>query len=130
MNFERKRYNHTYMNIAPLVDVVFLLLLFFMLASHLVDRQSLQINLPESETSSPLGTDTPELIIERNGRVFLNQKQIPVDNLEEALEGVGERLRIMADREVRLDVIIRVMDQARKAGITRFDLITRQPSPG
>ncbi|VAX30788.1 Biopolymer transport protein ExbD/TolR, partial [hydrothermal vent metagenome] len=36
MEFERKRYNHSHMNIAPLVDVVFLLLLFFMLTSSLV----------------------------------------------------------------------------------------------
>ena len=47
MEFERRRHNHAHMNIAPLVDVVFLLLLFFMLTSHLMQEPAIKIKLPE-----------------------------------------------------------------------------------
>jgi len=52
MEFERKRSDNFQLNIAPLVDVVFLLLLFFMLTSHIIEEPVVKIKLPGSKTAA------------------------------------------------------------------------------
>ncbi len=125
MEFERKRYNHAYMNVAPLVDVVFLLLLFFMLASHLVQEPSISLTLPESETAEIKELRGLEIVIKRDGETFLNGEPVSLEELEGLLEGRrDESLTIKADRDLRLGLMIRVIDQVRKAGINEFSIVT------
>jgi len=125
MEFERKRYNHTYMNIAPLVDVVFLLLLFFMLATHLVQEQAIGLNLPESETAEMKELKGLEIVIKRDGEIFLNGEPVSLKRLGGLLEGGrDESLTIKADRDLRLGLMIKVIDQVRKAGVSEFSIVT------
>ncbi len=125
MEFERKRYNHAYMNVAPLVDVVFLLLLFFMLASHLVEEPSISLTLPESETAEIKELKGLEIVIKRDGETFLNGEPVNLEQLEGLLEGRRDESRtIKADRDLRLGLMIKVIDQVRKAGINEFSIVT------
>jgi biopolymer transport protein ExbD len=125
MEFERKRYNHVYMNVAPLVDVVFLLLLFFMLASHLVQEPSISLTLPESETAEIKELKGLEIVIKRDGETFLNGEPVSLEQLGGLLEGRrDESLTIKADRDLRLGLMIKVVDQVRKAGINEFSIVT------
>ena len=76
MEFERRRYNHSYMNIAPLVDVVFLLLLFFMLTSRLIREPTLKVRLPESKTAATEQETIRTITITRGGRIFFMDREI------------------------------------------------------
>lgn len=130
MQFEgRRRTSHT-PNLTPLIDIVFLLLVFFMLTSHFVRDEVLNIDLPEAESGDAL--DEPqqiEVIINEAGEYLINSQIVPVDALEniliEKLKGQKEKVvRIRGDKEVDLGIAIDVLDAARRAGASGIDIVT------
>ncbi|MBM4322360.1 MAG: hypothetical protein FJ115_02260 [Deltaproteobacteria bacterium] len=104
MEFERRRGNHSHVSIAPLVDVVFLLLLFFMLTSHFIQEPAIRIRLPESTTAESL-RDTPRTItITKKGALYWMDKRVDIKDLRAAIQaGFPDKekgfLRIKADKE-------------------------------
>ena len=121
MEFEARKKVATEMNIAPLIDVVFLLLLFFMLSSHFVIDPGIKISLPASVTAvTQQDTDVIIFIAEDNSLHF-EGKAITEDALPRALRAKLESARkktviIKADEKVDLGLAIRVMDIAKEAG--------------
>jgi len=131
MEFERRRHNHSHMNIAPLVDVVFLLLLFFMLTSHLVQEPAVRIRLPESKTAEA-NTDTVQTImITKDGEIYLMDKRVDLNRLQMAIKGglkdlKTDLLRIKADRETDVGTLIDVIDEVRLAGVRNYSIVTER----
>jgi biopolymer transport protein ExbD len=132
MEFERKRYNnnsYSYINIAPLVDVVFLLLLFFMLTSQFVQEPAVKINLPESETATTEQRAMKTITISREGNIFFMGKRIDLIELQNEIEkhtDIKETIRIKADREAGVGVMIKVIDILRLSGINNFSIVTEK----
>ncbi len=129
MEFKRTKYNHSYLNIAPLVDVVFLLLLFFMLTSHLVEEPSVKVQLPESRTAITDKQTVPTVVITKEGVVYFMNQQVSIKELREivkdSLSKAGQkRIRIKADRDVKLSLLISVIDEIRLAGVRDFSIVT------
>ena len=129
MEFKRRRYNHSYLNIAPLVDVVFLLLLFFMLTSHLIEEPAIKVKLPESKTANTMTETIPTVVIDKNGRIFFQNQEIRLKDLKaliakELSDKKTKRVRIKADRAVSLSVVINVIDQIKLAGVRDFGIVT------
>jgi len=131
MEFERRRHTHAHMNIAPLVDVVFLLLLFFMLTSHLVQEPAVRIRLPESKTAEA-NTDTVQTImITKDGEIYLMDKRVDLNRLQMAIKGglkdlKTDLLRIKADRETDVGTLIDVIDEVRLAGVRNYSIVTER----
>jgi len=119
------------MNIAPLVDVVFLLLLFFMLTSHLVQEPAVRIRLPESKTAEA-NTDTVQTImITKDGEIYLMDKRVDLNRLQMAIKGglkdlKTDLLRIKADRETDVGTLIDVIDEVRLAGVRNYSIVTER----
>lgn len=131
MDFKRRKHNHVHLNIAPLVDVVFLLLLFFMLTSHLIREPAIKIRLPESKTSEAQSDQVKMILITKSGELYFMDKRVDIENLQKAIQGSGPRgekelLRIKADREVDVGLLIRVIDEVRISGVTNFTIITER----
>jgi len=131
MEFERRRHSHHYIEIAPLVDVVFLLLLFFMLTSHLVQEPAVRIKLPESRTAEVKPETARTIWITKAEQVYFQDRPVELDRLVEALKGgaVGEGkgpLKIKSDREVPVGFLIKVIDAVRLAGISNFSILTER----
>ena len=115
----------------PLIDVVFLLLIFFMVTSTLKDETALSVDLPES-TAEPVApvNDSLDLVITREGDYFLNGQPLPqaeIDPLMAAIrEAAGGRedplLNIHADRGVAYEKVVRVMEAARRLGYERLNI--------
>lgn len=131
MEFERKRYNHTHINIAPLVDVVFLLILFFMLTSHLIQEPAIKIELPDSTTAESMQEISKTLTITKNGELYFMDKRVDLRNLRAVLrdslpEGDKGFLRIKADKEVDVGLLVRVIDEVRLSGIKTFSIVTER----
>ena len=129
MEFKRRRYNHSYLNIAPLVDVIFLLLLFFMLTSHLVEEPAIKIKLPESKTATTMTETIPTVVINKKGRIFFHNQEIRLKDLKaliakELSDKKTKRVRIKADRAVKLSVIVEVIDQIKLTGVRDFGIVT------
>ena len=131
MEFERKRYNHTHINIAPLVDVVFLLILFFMLTSHLVQEPAIKIRLPDSTTAESMKEISQTITITKNGEIYFMDKRVDLKNLRGAIQSsLPERekglLRIKADKEVDVGLLVSVIDEVRLTGVKTFSIVTER----
>ena len=131
MEFERRRHSHQHIEIAPLVDVVFLLLLFFMLTSHLVQEPAVRIKLPESRTSEVKPETARTIWITKAEQVYFQDRPVALDRLVEALKkgrtgGGQEPLKIKSDREVPVGFLIKVIDAVRLAGISNFSILTER----
>lgn len=131
MEFERRRHNHAHMNIAPLVDVVFLLLLFFMLTSHLLQEPAIKIRLPESKTSEAQKEGIKTVYISKDGDIFFMDKRIDLKDLQGALKGSlkdpeHDLIRIKADKESDVGILVSVIDEVRLAGVRNYIIVTER----
>jgi len=129
MEFERKKYNHSYMDIAPLVDVVFLLLLFFMLTSHLIQEPAIRIKLPESKTAEAKNEAIKTVLITKDGEIYFMDKRVDLRNLQTAINAdmkdvQTDFLRIKADRDADVGILVSVIDEVRGSGVRNFSIVT------
>lgn len=120
--------------IAPLVDCVLLLLIFFLLTSGFSDSRSIKINLPRSSTAQVAEKENIEIVVSDTGKIVLQDKAIVITDLTRALEDAvahqGKRPVFMkADRLVPLGEVTRVIDCVRAAGLETVSIATRRTSP-
>jgi biopolymer transport protein ExbD len=119
------------MNIAPLVDVVFLLLLFFMLTSHLMQEPAIKVKLPESKTAEAVKEDVKTIYISKEGEIFYKDTKVVLKDLQtvlkSTLKGTEEDfVRIKADKESDVGVLVSVIDEVRLAGIRNYSIMTER----
>lgn len=131
MEFERRRHNHAHMNIAPLVDVVFLLLLFFMLTSHFVQEPSIKIKLPDSQTAETTTETERTIMVTKTGEIYFMDKRVDLENLRMAIQETGisnksEFLRIKSDKETDVGLLVSVIDEVKLSGVTNFSIVTKR----
>lgn len=109
------------LNIAPLVDVVLLLIIFFMLTSHFIEEEGIDLMLPTSKTAVQKAASPIVVSITGEGNVFLNERPISIKSLSFRLIpilGKEEKKEVMVkvDRDCRVQILVSVMDEIRKAG--------------
>jgi biopolymer transport protein ExbD len=131
IEFERRQKKHQHINLTPLVDVVFLLLLFFMLTSHFVVAPTIKIALPDSKTSEPEVKEEVIITIAKDGSLFLDKDPIMLTGLQYSLQEKLKKMkkpavRIKADREAMLGVVVNVVDEIRLAGAGAFSIETEK----
>lgn len=131
MEFERSRVDHTHMNIAPLVDVMFLLLLFFMLTSHLIQEPAIRIKLPESKTAEAKDERMKTILITREGEIYFMDQRVSLKEIQEVIRSSlkdPERdfLRIKSDRDANVGLLVNVIDEVRLSGTKNFSIVTER----
>ena len=131
MEFERRKGNHTHLNIAPLVDVMFLLLLFFMLTSHLIQEPAIRIKLPESKTAEARDERTRTILITKEGDIYFMDRRVAVKEIREVIRrslGDPEKdfLRIKSDRDANVGLLVAVIDEVRLSGVKNFSIVTER----
>ncbi len=119
----RKRFQ---IDMAPLIDIVFLLLIFFML-TFAIQGQGLAISLPEGEETEKVEKDII-VKIDRNNNIRLNGRPIQIDSLggvlkEELLSHSGKLVVIDSAPKVKYELFTRVLDVSREAGAENFSII-------
>ncbi len=135
MQFEGRRRSSYIPNLTPLIDIVFLLLIFFMLTSHFVKDEVINMDLPEAETGeSSENFKQLEVIISDQNTLIFNKQTVNIAQLEEmlnqALTNQEEKVvRIRGDKEVDLGIAIDVFDAAKKAGAQGIDIVTIEEKP-
>ena len=120
MEFGGRKRVSTHLNIAPLIDVVFLLLIFFMLSSHFVTQPGIKLTLPTAITGELHPEEDIIISVTGDNDLYLNGEKV---SLEELLDGLGEKVQeaekktvvIKADEKIDLGLAVRVMDIARRA---------------
>ena len=124
-------------NLTPLIDVVFLLLIFFMVSTSFQRDTQIPLQLPEAESEALETRSTVvEVGIDAEGRYFVNRNALVNDQrgtVRRAIEkAVGDadspQIIISADRATPHEAVVRAMDAARHAGYSRITLATRRPA--
>ncbi|OOV88267.1 ExbD/TolR family protein [Oceanospirillum linum] len=130
MKFQRRQSEPVSLNLTPLIDVVFLLLIFFMVSTTFDQSSELELQLPETshgqavETPAPLRLEVPE-----TGSILMNGK--PVEKLSSALadylkrQASSGRVVVIADERARHGRVTRVLDDLAGAGLTQVSFQTR-----
>jgi biopolymer transport protein ExbD len=117
-------------NILPMINVVFLLLIFFMLAGALRVADPFEIVPPAAHGGEPADAGLVELLIDRDGRAWLDGA--PAADAEIAAAIARERrgdLRIKADGRAEAARIVAIMELLRRAGVERLTLLTLEAAP-
>jgi len=132
MRFKKRKDDEPRISMAPLIDVVFLLLIFFMVTSHYDIAAGVQIKLPKvkKRTASPDAESRIIIIVDRDGNAYIDGKKIEMKNLKQRLtEEVKKRgmlnLVLQADSDVRHGRVVEIMDIAKGAGINSIVIAAR-----
>lgn len=135
MQFSQYHRRKATINIISLVDVVFLLLIFFTVSATFMDQPALKIDLPESgaEPPDPNAPEPMTVYITTQGDLYFGDQMVRLDELpdkfREALaEGKPQVLSVKADKEVVHGKVIEVMDLARQSGIKMVTVATERKS--
>jgi biopolymer transport protein ExbD len=121
MEFERPQRIKMHLDISPLIDVVFQLLLFFMLTSSFVTERGIKLNLPQAATGAPQREKLPVvLVIDKQKRIYLDRKEVKLPELTQALttelqSRQTKTVVLKTDDTVPVGLAVKVMDLARQA---------------
>lgn len=119
--------------IVSLVDILTILLIFFVVATTFKkDQPEVQINLPESKTAKKLPAELEHAIVsvDENDEIKLDGRAISVDQLQGAVRDLSDTrksaLALQADRKASFGTIIKVMDALKLAGVRNLPAFTRE----
>jgi len=131
MEFEGRARIHSHLDIAPLIDIVFLLLVFFMLTSTFLVPEAIELELPESASATITETTPITVALNASGELTLNGEPIQLDGLRVAVEPLiadnsDVTITLKSDARTEVQQLLRVMDEIRAAGGDNVALATTQ----
>lgn len=127
MEFLRPKRPSLSLDLAPLIDIVFLLLIFFMLSSSFLNP-ALQLNLPKAQVHDSRIPEQIVVSIDQAGKVFVNRIQVQMADLRSHLErrisqDAKKSVHIRGDQEMAYKYFVQVMDTARRAGAKQVNIV-------
>ena len=139
MNLRRSREEEPEVNLTPLIDVVFILLIFFMVSTTFQKETKIDIELPEAAADPMEQQDEVlELIIDADGNYYIGDNQViktEIGTLKKAIQNfLGDRteipVTIRADRNTPYEAVVRAMDATAQLGLHQMSLATSKPQSG
>lgn len=135
MKFKQVRRELPALNLTPLIDIVFLLLIFFMVTTSFSRETRLLVSLPEASGSAENATESIEVLVDKEGGYAINGRRLvnaEVDSLVRGLElesggDVSLLVVLVADAEVQHQSVVTAMEAIGRAGFTSLSIATREP---
>ncbi len=131
MGFRRQPQDAPRVDLTPMIDVVFLLLIFFMISTTFIERPGLNIDLPASSAEQiRQGEKEIQVYLTATGEIFLQRQPVSLDELHTRLRSYGpEKAKqmtflLMADQAVRHGRVIELMDAAKLSGFGQLAIAT------
>jgi len=130
MAFGKKRREEPRVDLTPMVDVVFLLLIFFMISTTFVETPGISIKLPESSSQvSEKEPDEVKVYLSQKGEIFLKDQAMSLDTLRSRLQSFGPKAArmtfvLLADKDALHGKVVQLMDEARLAGFGKLAIAT------
>ena len=118
-------------NLGPLMDIIFILLLFFMVSTSFVSERAFPLEKPESNSMPPLPTRNVRLIISQSGVLLLDGRETPSWALLGQLQNVlterpGSTILLVSDKNVPSGQLIAIADICRQAGFKQIAVVTEE----
>ncbi|MDP8230898.1 MAG: biopolymer transporter ExbD [Candidatus Gorgyraea atricola] len=130
MRFKRHvQFKKGHLDIAPLIDCIFLLLIFFLLTSNFIFQPGIKIDLPKAVTSEVVQENTLVITVTSDNRFYLNEAPITFAELKSKLKriaGKDKPILIKSDRDVALGKVVGIWDFCRDIGVTQVNIATNQ----
>ena len=127
--YQREEKELISINITPLIDIVFLLLVFFMLATSFIQKSTIEINLSSGKTVKiDNAKNTAIVILNKKGLIYLNNKLIKVTNIRNEIKNIIEKnpkykILIKSHKKVPVQKVIRLIEEVRLAGTDNIKLV-------
>jgi biopolymer transport protein ExbD len=125
MRMRRHHYQQdedTGIDLTPMLDVVFIMLIFFIVTSSFIKESGIEVQRPEAQSASPQDKGNILIAVTADGQIWLDKQAVDLRSVRAHVE----RLRVdqpegavvvQADRDARTGLVVQVMDQARQAGV-------------
>ena len=114
---------------APMIDIIFQLLIFFLLTSNFIFQPGIKINLPKAVTSEVISEKNLTIIVTSDNLIYLNDKLITTNELKEALSRSSKDNRsilIKSDKKASVGKVVQIWDMCRDLGISQVSVATNQ----
>lgn len=124
------------MNLIPLIDVSLILVIIFMVLTPVLIQSQITVKLPESSSGAPPQSEsTVEVQISREGVMTIDGRPVPAARLEKELalrlgSASKRNLLVQADRSVPIERVVRVLDVAKRLGVTKLGIGVIPPAAG
>ncbi len=134
MSFERRqRHIIREINLVPLIDVLLVILFFYMIISPMMSR-GLDVNLPTSRANTMKQENRLVLTVTRKQELFVEQERVHISKLKAVLDSIRKskpriNVYLRADKNTPYGAVVKVMDIVKRAGIDRLGMVT-EPAPG
>lgn len=118
-------------NLTPMIDMVFILLIFFLVTTSFVKEAGIEVNRPVAQTAERQGRGTIRIALSDKGEVWMERRPIDIRavraNVERMLaESPEADVVVLADEAARTGLLVQVMDQVRLAGVRNIAVAARQ----
>ena len=116
-------------NITPLIDIVFLLLVFFMLATSFIQKSTIEVNLSSEKTTEVDNKkNNVVLILNKKGLIYLNNKLINISNIKNEISNIVKKnpkysVLIKSHKKIPVQKVIRLIEEVRLAGTDNIKLV-------
>lgn len=138
MNFRPPEDEEPDINLIPLIDVLLLALIFLIVTTSFSDQAQLQVRLPEAAADPKPVTDALRITIDAHGQYYIDNRALLSNDagllrsaMGQAAAGDKKRLIVVqADAKTPHEAVVRVMDAARRLGMTRLTFATQPPADG
>lgn len=131
MKFKRRLEARAGVDLVPMIDVVFQLILFFLVSTTFAVLPGIELDLPVSSTAESTRTNGITISVSREGQLYVNSEEVALDALDEALmavavDGAREKVPVSleADAAVPNGQIVQILDSLRRTGFTGVNLRT------
>ncbi len=121
-------------NITPMLDVVFIMLIFFIVTASFVKESGIDVNKPQAQTSQPKEKANILIAIDASGGIWIDRRRVDPRAVRANIERLHAEnpqgtVVIQADEEARTGVLVQVMDAARLAGVYDVAIAAPRASP-
>ncbi len=131
MRLLEKKKRKVTINITSLIDVVLLLLIFFMLTTSFVEQPGMKLDLPETESAEGKRSGELEISVNVEGNIYVNGENTSLKNLAEKITAItadmdDKSLLLKADKTVPHGTVVQIMDIARSSGLRKIIIASEQ----
>lgn len=133
MKFKRKLETRAVIDLVPMIDVVFQLILFFLVSTTFAVLPGISLDLPQSSTAQGTRTNGITISVDSAGILYVNSDVVAIEKLDDSLELLATTLprdmvpvSLEADSMVPNGTIVKILDSLRRTGFTGVNLRTRE----
>ncbi|WP_319560869.1 biopolymer transporter ExbD [Marispirochaeta sp.] len=135
MQFRRRLKTNATVDLVPMIDVVFQLVIFFMVSTTFILTPGINLSLPESTTAEPVAASRIIITVAGEEEIYINKERVALDSLIPMLQEMRVSSEIgnvvlEGDRQVPYSLLIQVLDILRAAGFSGANLRTLEPGGG